>query len=93
MRLEVLAQDHAHVHPPQCVALLCHEPASQRRRDIAGTLEITPAGNHSCGLRYRISIPEEHHIETTLPQHPGGRSSRTLTPGSIQDLHGYAPPG
>ena len=85
--MEVLAQDDADVHAPQCVGLDPKPAFTQGGQDIVSLARITPPDQYLGEIGKRIGVAQKYHVHALSAQEPSSCSRRALPSGSIQHFN------
>jgi hypothetical protein len=80
----VVAQEHAHVHPPERVRLDQHPSGTERFGNVLTLPGVAAPHDDAGALDRPVRVAEEHHVQTSLPQRPGGHSGESRTVGTVQ---------
>jgi predicted TIM-barrel fold metal-dependent hydrolase len=85
-RLEVVAENNAHIHSPERVGLDPHDTQTQRGGYVPGPRRVTPPGNHQGGVDQRISVAQEYHIQLLPAECARSRAGGALLSGAVEHL-------
>jgi hypothetical protein len=84
--MEVVSQDHRHVHPAKRIGLDDESPGTQSCSHVPPLPRVAPADHDPGELPCGIGVSEEHHVEALLTQHPGRYPREPGPSRRIEDL-------
>ena len=86
LRLEILSQHHAHIHPAQRIRRQHHATDAEPCPHCSAARWVAATDENLGGVDHPIGISPEHHIQAYAPEHAGSHASGARPTCSVQDL-------